>query len=595
MKEQIIHRIELLRSYMAENELSAFIIPSTDPHASEYTPDHWKAREWISGFTGSAGTVVITHEEAALWTDSRYFLQAAEQLEGTGIKLMKERIPGTPSISEWLMNTLYPGAVVGIDGWVHSISETEALSNELMQEGIVLDATHTPIDKIWNDRPALSKEAVCEQPLEYAGISRTDKIGMILDTLVPCEADGVLLSSLDEIAWALNLRGNDVHCNPVFVSYLLITYEETILFIDPDKLTPELKATLKEQEIDTENYTTIKEILKDYPYKTLAVDCARTSYAIAQLLNPQTKLIRCASPVSMLKAVKNESEIKGFHQAMLRDGVAMVKFLKWLEEAVPQGGQTEISVSDKLYSLRAEQPLFKGISFDTIAGYKEHGAIVHYEATPETDKPLAPESLLLLDSGAQYVDGTTDITRTIALGPLTDDEKKDYTLVLKGHIQLSRACFPKGTCGTQLDVLARTAMWREGINYLHGTGHGVGSYLNVHEGPHQIRMNHMPTPLQPGMTVTDEPGIYQTGRYGIRTENTLLVVPYKETEYGEFYTFEPLTLCPIDVRPIVTEMLNDEELTWLNDYHRLVYEKLSPMLDEEHRTWLKEKTAPLAR
>ncbi len=595
MKEQIIRRIELLRSYMAENELSAFIIPGTDPHTSEYTPDHWKVREWISGFTGSAGTVVITNEDAALWTDSRYFLQATEQLEGTGIKLKKEQTADTPSISEWLTNTLYPGAVVGIDGWVNSISETETLSNELMQGGIVLDATHTPIDEIWNDRPMLSKEPVCEQPLEYAGISRTDKIGMILDALVQYEADGVLLSSLDEIAWTLNLRGNDVHCNPVFVSYLLITYEETVLFIDPDKLTPELKSTLKEQKIDTESYTAIRDFLKDYPYKTLAADSTHTSYAIARLLNPQTRLIRCTSPVAMLKAVKNKSEIKGFRQAMLRDGVAMVKFLKWLEEAVPQGGQTEISVSDKLYSLRAEQPLFKDISFDTIAGYKEHGAIVHYEATPETDKPLTPEGLLLLDSGAQYVDGTTDITRTVALGALTDDEKINYTLVLKGHIQLSRACFPKGTCGTQLDILARAAMWREGINYLHGTGHGVGSYLNVHEGPHQIRMNYVPTPLQPGMTVTDEPGIYQTGRYGIRTENTLLVVPYKKTEYGEFYTFEPLTLCPIDIRPVIVEMLNDEEVTWLNDYHHHVYKKLSPVLDEDHRTWLKGKTAPIAR
>lgn len=595
MKEQIIRRIEQLRSYMAEKELSAFIIPSSDPHASEYTPDYWKAREWISGFTGSAGTIVITTEDAALWTDSRYFLQAAEQLEGTGIKLIKQGIPNTPSISEWLMSILYPGAIVGIDGWVNSITEVETLRDELMLAGIQLDATHNPIDEIWKDRPALSKEPVCEQPMEYAGVSRTDKIGMVLDALVEHEADAILLSSLDEIAWVLNLRGNDVHCNPVFVSYLLITYEETILFIDPDKITPELKATLKSQEVDISRYTDLQETLNLFPYKTLAVDSAHTSYAVAQLLNPQTRLIRCASPVAMLKAVKNECEIKGFHQAMLRDGVAMVKFLKWLEEAVPQGGQTEISVADKLYALRAEQPLFKGISFDTIAGYKEHGAIVHYEATPETDKALAPEGLLLLDSGAQYVDGTTDITRTIALGPLTDDEKKDYTLVLKGHIQLSRACFPKGTCGTQLDVLARAAMWCEGINYLHGTGHGVGSYLNVHEGPHQIRMNYMPAPLQPGMTVTDEPGIYQTGRYGIRTENTLLIVPYKQTEYGEFCAFEPLTLCPIDVRPIVTEMLNDEELTWLNNYHRHVYEKLSPMLDEEHRTWLKEKTAALTR
>ena len=384
-----------------------------------------------------------------------------------------------------------------------------------------------------------------------------------------------------------------MHCNPVFVSYLLITSQESILYVRAEKLTTEVKAYLAQEGVNTEDYDDLQEDLRDYPYATLSLDPGRTNEAVRQAVNPLTKVLLEESPVPLMKAVKNEAEIRGFHAAMLRDGVAMVKFLKWLEEAVPQGNETEMSIDRKLYECRAEQPLFRGISFDTIAGYKEHAAIVHYEATPETDKPLAPEGLLLLDSGAQYADGTTDITRTIALGETTDDERRDYTLVLKGHIGLTRACFPQGTCGTQLDVLARQAMWREGANFLHGTGHGVGAYLNVHEGPHQIRMNHVPTPLRPGMTVTDEPGIYRAGRYGIRTENTLLVVPYRETEFGTFYTFEPLTLCPIDTRPIVRSMLTAEETEWLNAYHRMVYDRLSPLLDEEHRAWLESKTKQL--
>ena len=590
MKESITERIGRLRQCLREQSLSAFIIPSTDPHSGEYVPDHWKTREWVSGFTGSAGTAVITLDDAALWTDSRYFLQAADQLDGTGIRLMKDRLPDTPSIPEWLGQSLSPGAVVGVDGWVNTIGETQALREALAREGLTLRTDYDPVTRLWDDRPALPGTPVSIHPLEYAGVACHKKLAAIREKLLARGADGILLSTLDDIAWTLNLRGNDVHCNPVFVSYLLITSQESILYVRAEKLTTEVKAYLAQEGVNTEDYDDLQEDLRDYPYATLSLDPGRTNEAVRQAVNPLTKVLLEESPVPLMKAVKNEAEIRGFHAAMLRDGVAMVKFLKWLEEAVPQGNETEMSIDRKLYECRAEQPLFRGISFDTIAGYKEHAAIVHYEATPETDKPLAPEGLLLLDSGAQYADGTTDITRTIALGETTDDERRDYTLVLKGHIGLTRACFPQGTCGTQLDVLARQAMWREGANFLHGTGHGVGAYLNVHEGPHQIRMNHVPTPLRPGMTVTDEPGIYRAGRYGIRTENTLLVVPYRETEFGTFYTFEPLTLCPIDTRPIVRSMLTAEETEWLNADHRMVYDRLSPLLDEEHRAWLESKT-----
>lgn len=593
MKESITERIGRLRQCLREQSLSAFIIPSTDPHSGEYVPDHWKTREWVSGFTGSAGTAVITLDDAALWTDSRYFLQAADQLDGTGIRLMKDRLPDTPSIPEWLGQSLSPGAVVGVDGWVNTIGETQALREALAREGLTLRTDYDPVTRLWDGRPALPGTPVSIHPLEYAGVACHEKLAAIREKLLARGADGILLSTLDDIAWTLNLRGNDVHCNPVFVSYLLITSQESILYVRTEKLTTEVKAYLAQEGVNTEDYDDLQEDLRDYPYATLSLDPGRTNEAVRQAVNPLTKVLLEESPVPLMKAVKNEAEIRGFHAAMLRDGVAMVKFLKWLEEAVPQGNETEMSIDRKLYECRAEQPLFRGISFDTIAGYKEHAAIVHYEATPETDKPLAPEGLLLLDSGAQYADGTTDITRTIALGETTDDERRDYTLVLKGHIGLTRACFPQGTCGTQLDVLARQAMWREGANFLHGTGHGVGAYLNVHEGPHQIRMNHVPTPLRPGMTVTDEPGIYRAGRYGIRTENTLLVVPYRETEFGTFYTFEPLTLCPIDTRPIVRSMLTAEETEWLNAYHRMVYDRLSPLLDEEHRAWLESKTKQL--
>lgn len=594
---KIKHRIAALRGFMKANDIAAFIVPSTDPHSGEYVPEHWESRKWISGFTGSAGTVVITQEAAGLWTDSRYFIQAEEQLKETEIRLFKDRLPETPSIPEWLGSILNKGEKVGIDGWVNSMQEADGLRKELKKHDLSLVLTEDPFEQIWENRPSLPQSPVFIQGLEYAGVSCTDKIKDIQEAIQANGASAIILSSLDEIAWTLNLRGDDVHCNPLFISYLLLSEAGHTLYILEEKITDEVRAYLKSHHVAVKSYQSFSEDLLSFSTKAegLLQIAPQANEALYTLASQQTNVIVAPSPVALMKARKNPTEIAGFRKAMERDGVAMVKFLRWLKEAVKAGSESELSVEKKLYELRAEQPLFKGISFDTIAGYKEHAAIVHYEATTETNAPLKPEGMLLLDSGAQYLDGTTDITRTIVLGPLTEEEKTDYTLVLKGHLQLQNAQFPAGTCGTQLDVLARIAMWKAGINYLHGTGHGVGQFLCVHEGPHQVRMNHVPTLLEPGMTLTDEPGIYKAGRHGIRTENTLVIVPAQETEFGKFYKFEPLTLCPIDKEAIVVGLLSDEELQWLNEYHQLVYDRLCPMLNEDEQTWLKEATTPIKR
>ena len=595
---EIRNRLTALRQKMKTHQLSAFIIPSTDPHSGEYVPEHWETRKWISGFTGSAGTVVITLEDAGLWTDSRYFIQAEEQLEGTGIRLFKDRLPETPSISEWLGNVLKKGEKVGIDGWVNSHHEAQSLQNELSKNGLsLITMTQDIFDNLWEDRPSLPKTPVFILDETRTGASCTVKLNRIKESIAKNGSSAIILSALDEIAWTLNLRGSDVHCNPVFISYLLISAEGYTLYIIEEKITDEVRTYLEAHQVEIKAYSALAEDLRSFKEKHQGVlqISPLANEALYNLSLQYADTIVAPSPVALMKAVKNETEQAGFRKAMERDGVALVKFLRWLKEAVAAGNETELSVDKKLYELRAEQTDFMGISFDTIAGYKEHAAIVHYEATPETDIPLKPEGLLLLDSGAQYLDGTTDITRTIALGPLTDEEKVDYTLVLKGHLHLQNAHFPAGTCGTQLDVLARIAMWKAGINYLHGTGHGIGHFLCVHEGPHQIRMNHMPTLLEPGMIVTDEPGIYKGGRHGIRTENTLLIVPAQETEFGKFYRFEPLTLCPIDKEAIALDLMTDEELTWLNEYHQLVYHRLYHLLNAEEQAWLKEATNPLNR
>ena len=580
---------------MRRESIDAFIFPSTDPHNGEYVPEHWEGRKWITGFNGSAGTAVVTADDAALWTDSRYFIAAGQQLEGTGIKLMKERVEGTPTITKWLGMKLATASspTVGVDGTVNSAAAVNKLITELRAEGgITVRTNFDPLGVIWTARPPVPQDRIVIHPMEYAGEACRDKLKRIRRSLREKHAYGMLVSALDDIAWTLNLRGTDVHCNPVFVAYLLIDSERATLFTDHAKLSAEVKAYLDGEGVATADYADVSKALARYEEYNILMDGRETCYTLYNI--PTCEIVDAESPIPAMKAVKNAAETEGYRRAMLRDGVALVKFMRWLKPAVAAGGQTEMSIDAKLTALRAEQPLYRGPSFDTIAGYGEHGAIVHYEATPETDSSLRPEGLLLLDSGAQYLDGTTDITRTIALGPVTDDERLIYTLVLKGHIQLELCKFPSGASGTQLDALARKDMWRYGLNYLHGTGHGVGSYLNVHEGPHQIRMEYMPAPLVEGMTVTDEPGIYLAGRFGVRTENTLLITPYKETECGRFLQFEPLTLCPIDTAPIMRGMLTDEETEWLNSYHRTVYDRLAPHLDDEaDRLWLAEACAAI--
>ena len=565
MTQTINERVEALRAWMQQQGVQAFITPSTDPHQGEYTPDHWHTREWISGFNGSAGTAVVTSSKsagAALWTDNRYFLQAADQLHGTPFQLMKIGLENTPSIGAWLVDVLNKGDAVGVDAACWSLSSYTELESELTPGGIRLCNTGDPYADIWTDRPSLPLHPVEIQPLQFAGEPASSKITRIREALASADyeaSEGLLISALDEVAWTLNLRGADVEYNPVFVSYLLIPpHDSPTLFIHPDKLSPEVTAYLQGEGVMVA------------PYDQAPIH-----------------LRSDVTPVRLMKCMKNETEIRGYRSAM-------VKWMKWVVPAVQAGGQTELSLAAQLEAFRAEQPLFRGLSFGSIMAYAAHGAIIHYEPSLETDIPVEPRGLLLIDSGGQYQDGTTDITRTIPLGPLTDEERQDYTLVLRGFIDLGRAVFPRGSYGSQLDVLARAAMWQYGTNYLHGTGHGVGAFLNVHQGPHQFRMNHMPTLLLPGMTITDEPGIYIAGSHGVRHENTMLVVNHSEGRtFGPYYTFEHLTLAPIPTSPIVREMLTQEEADWLNAYHRMVFERLSPALDEDHRNWLLQATQPI--
>lgn len=592
MKQSISERIHALRMWFKPN-IQAFIIPSTDPHLSEYVAPHWKSREWISGFTGSAGTVVITEKKAGLWTDSRYFLQAAEQLQGSGIDLYKEMLPETPSITKFLSDELQPGKSVGIDGKMFSVEQVESMQAELSAKNIQIVFCPDPMDELWENRPPMPESPAFVYDIKYAGKSCSEKIAAIRTELKKKSAESVMLSALDEIAWTLNLRGNDVHCNPVVVSYLLITEKKAVLFIAPEKVTEEVRNYLEKQQIEIQNYSDTEIYLSDLNSSSILMNPAKTNYSVFSSVNPQCRIIRGEAPVALLKAIRNKQEIKGIHAAMQRDGVALVKFLRWLESAVPSGTETELSIDRKLHAFRATQDLYVGESFDTIAGYKEHGAIVHYSATEESNATLHPKGFLLLDSGTQYLDGTTDITRTIALGELTTEEKTDYTLVLKGHIALAMAVFPSGTRGAQLDVLARMPLWSHKMNFLHGTGHGVGHFLSVHEGPQSIRMNENPIVLQPGMVTSNEPGVYKGGSHGIRTENLTLVCSAGEGLFGEYLKFETITLCPICKKGIIKELLTADEVDWLNNYHQQVYEKLSPKLNEEEKAWLKEATAAI--
>ena len=590
MKQSIKERIHALRMAFRPNNIKAFIIPSTDPHLSEYVAPYWMSREWISGFTGSAGTAVILMDKAGLWTDSRYFLQAEKELEGSGITLYKEMLPETPSITKFLCQNLKPGESVSIDGKMFSVQQVEQMKEDLAPYQLQVNLFGDPLKNIWKDRPSMPDAPAFIYDVKYAGKSCGEKVAAIRTELKKKGIFALFLSSLDEIAWTLNLRGSDVHCNPVIVSYLLVTQDEVVYFISPEKITQEVNKYLQEQQVSLRKYDEAESFLNSFTGENILIDPKKTNYAIYSAINPACKVVRGESPVTLLKAIRNEQEIAGIHHAMQRDGVALVRFLKWLEQSVPSGKETELSVDRKLHEFRAAQPLYMGESFDTIAGYKEHGAIVHYSATKESDVTLQSKGFLLLDSGAQYLDGTTDITRTIALGELTEEEKTDYTLILKGHIALAMAKFPAGTRGAQLDVLARMPIWSHGMNFLHGTGHGVGHFLSVHEGPQSIRMNENPIVLQPGMVTSNEPGVYKAGSHGIRTENLTLVCKDKEGMFGEYFKFETITLCPICKKGIIKEMLTAEEVKWFNDYHQTVYKKLSPSLNEEEKKWLLEAT-----
>lgn len=588
MSKETFPHLEALRDLMRSKHIDAVIIPGTDPHQSEYPSEHWKFRDYVSGFTGSNGTAVVTLDDAGLWTDSRYFLQAAEQLEGSGFTLHKENIPGEPTVLEWLGEVLDEDAVVGVDGRLFSLIEANRIEMFCAQNGFMFAPDFRAAEAIWTDRPARPMNPAFVHDEALAGEDVDSKISRVVDALDAADADGLLITALDEIAWLLNLRGSDVDYTPVVIAFAYVSEDERVLFIDSEKVTSEVKDHLKKYGVKIKDYDDIEKFLgKISSTATVMVDPNRVSDALGQAMICNKTYM--ASPVIALKGVKNECQIAGFRQAMLYDGAAMVRMMMWLEQNVANG-ITEMDVDRRLQQERAAYASNRGDSFHMIAGYKDHGAIVHYEATDESAYTLAPEGLLLIDTGGQYLEGTTDITRTISLGNPTAAEKHDYTLILKGHLALSRAVFPKGTMGVQLDVLARGPLWNEGMTYLHGTGHGVGHFLGCHEGPQSIRMEANPTPLELGMVTSNEPGIYKTGEYGIRTENLLLCVPAcSNEEWGEFYKFESLTLFPYDTTLMDMDMLSREEVKQINDYHAMVCERLRPLLNADEVQWLEQK------
>jgi len=593
--EQIINRISLLRKAMKHLGISACIIPGTDPHASEYIAEYWKERQWISGFDGSAGTAVVTLDAAGLWTDSRYFLHAAEQLEGTGMELMKQGLPETLEILPWLATQLKAGEKVGVNPQMFSLNGYSSMKSELKMNDLELVSIDLPA-QVWTDRPELPLKPFFVFETQYAGKSTADKLTMVHAEMKKAHADVFVISALDDIAWLFNIRGNDVDYNPVVIAYALVEDNAATLYIAPEKLTAETSAYLKSQGVKTEPYLAIYDQLKKLSHsKAVLVDGGKLNQGLYESIPESCAIRNTMSPVFKLKSVKNDIEMAGVRLAMQKDGVALTRFFIWLEENLKSGNLSEISVSDKLRLFRSEQENFVGESFGTIAGYAAHGAIVHYSATPESDAKLKAENIFLLDSGGQYLNGTTDITRTVALGTPTAQQKTDNTLVLKGHIALAKAIFPVGTRGSQLDILARKAMWDLGLNYGHGTGHGVGHFLCVHEGPQSIRMDENPTVLQPGMMISNEPGMYRTNEYGIRIENLVHVVPAQKTEFGQFLKFETLTLFPIDQHLINFDLLSNTEIEWLNEYHQRVYDTIAPKLNEYEREWLSKKCNPYIR
>lgn len=591
---KVTEKLTLLRNLMAKRKISAYIIPSSDPHLSEYLPDCWKYRAWVSGFTGSAGTLVITLKDAALWTDSRYFIQAEKELENSGIELCKMGLAETPSIEAWISEKLGKKKTVGFDGRLMQRTAALKLIDDLSNRGLKVDPNIDFIDKTWTKRPSLPKGKAFEYELRYAGMSVEEKIENIRKSLLIEGSNACIISALDEVAWTFNIRGNDVEYNPVVLAYGFISLNDAILFIDSSKIDKTLIEKLDEQGVDVENYSCIEKFIKKLNKKTvLALDESKINYHLGSLIPKNVEIKQTLSIPTKLKSIKNPVELENIRLSMINDGVAMCEFLHWIEHKIEKEHISEITVEEKLREQRKKQPGFISESFGTIAGYLDHGAIVHYSANPKSASHIKPEGFLLIDSGGQYIQGTTDITRTIHLSSPSKEEKIDYTLVLKGMIQLSMVKFPAGTRGSQLDILARMAMWRNGINYGHGTGHGVGAFLNVHEGPQSIRPNENPVTIEPGMIQSNEPGIYRAGKYGIRIENLIACQEAFENEFGKFYQFETVTLCPIDLKPIEVDLLTHEEREWLNEYHRMVFEKLSPKLSATMRDWLAEKTKAL--
>jgi len=585
-------KIQNLRKTLQIEQIQACIIPSTDPHISEYTPDRWKTRAWISGFTGSAGTIVVTKDKAGLWTDSRYFLQAEAQLKDSGIDLYKEALPETPAFSDWIVSELSSGDCVGIEGDVYAASEAKSLIDFFSEKNLNVRTDFAPYDSLWENRPATPMSPAFILPEHFTGKSCRDKIKEVLAEVKKNQADMTIISALDSIAWLFNIRGNDVKYNPVCVSYAVVSENETVLFISPEKLTQEVSEYLSQEGVAVAGYEDITGYIRRIPSGTkVLVTPPKINYRLYNLLSEKCIIKETTvHPADLLKGIKNATEIAGMRNAMKKDGVALVKFLIDFEKTLASNETiTELDIEEKLRIYRSKQEYYFGESFETIAGYGAHGAIVHYAATPESNIPILSDGILLIDSGAQYFDGTTDITRTISTGQVSDAVKRNYTNVLKGHIQLASVVFPKGTVGMQLDILARHALWKAGQNFLHGTGHGIGSFLNVHEGPQSIRMNYNPVPLEPGMITSNEPGLYLAGEYGFRIENLLLTTHAKRTDFGDFYAFETLTLCPIDTRLIDFSLLSPEETDWLNAYHQNVYDQLSPLLSKEEAEWLKER------
>lgn len=586
-------KIQNLRRTMKENGVFACLIPSSDPHMSEYLPDHYKARAYFSGFDGSAGTLVVTQEKSGLWTDGRYFIQAERQLENSEVALFRMGVEGVPTVMQFLAQELGGRRLLGTDGMVTATGTVR----ELQSLGIAVKSVDCTSEN-WEGRPAVPASEVYVHEAEYTGLTASQKLVLLREKLAAAGTDTMVVTRLDSIAWLLNLRGSDIEYNPFFLSYALVQPQQTTLFVNTSRLSERAKEYLAENGISLREYDEVLPCLRTIsePGKVLA-DPSSVNYAIWQALeeNPALTIIEGKEPIQGMKAVKNETEIANLHNAHVRDGVAMVRFQRELERRMAQSVvTTECDIEEILRELRAEQALNIGESFSTIAGYGVNGAIVHYHALPESCATLKPKGLVLVDSGAQYLDGTTDITRTFALGELTEEEKKYYTAVLKTHISVARTVFLAGTTGATLDMMARHIMWSKGLDYRHGTGHGVGYFGGVHEGPHNLRTTSQ-VPFQAGMLITDEPGYYEEGKVGIRIENELLVTKLFDNEYGTFLGFEVLTYCPIDVTPVLVDELSDEEIDWLNEYHQMVYEKLEGSLQQEERAWLKEKTAPLAR